>query len=210
MYAATVGFPNPSVMAEIGYAESGGNTTVVNSIGAVGVMQINQPVHVKAHPTWTVTWLKNPLNNFRAAKVLYDADKKTGGNGLRPWADSATKGNGGGWGDAAVQAGLFGDDDPLDDFWDDLFGDQKRGPGSEEWEEDMNNLPGSGITEGLVGLTDLAKLGVKAGQWMSNPHNWLNALYVVSGATLILAVLSASVRQQITGQITGIAKKVTK
>lgn len=197
-YAASVGFPNPALMAEVGWAESGGDTKVVNSIGAVGVLQILQPVHVKDHPSWTVSWLQNPLNNFRAGKVLFDQDVKAGGNGLRPWADSANKGNGGGWAKTATGVAFFGDDDPLDDFWDGLFGDQERGPGSEQWEEDMPGLP-SDVLPDLSGLTDLAKLGIRMGEWMSNPRNWLNVVYVLTGGVVVAMTLSASVRNQITG-----------
>src|ERR1044071_8543890 len=78
-YAALAGLPNPPLWAAIGRAESGGRTDVVNSIGCVGWLQINQPVHVKSHPTWTQAWLKDPANNARAAQEIYDAQ------GLGAW-----------------------------------------------------------------------------------------------------------------------------
>jgi hypothetical protein len=83
VYAKTVGLP--SIFADIAMAESSGETTVVNSIGCVGLWQINQPVHVKAHPTWTREWLKDPMHNAIAARALYDA------NGLKPWDSSKAK-----------------------------------------------------------------------------------------------------------------------
>lgn len=64
----------------IALAESSGNATVINSIGATGLWQINQPVHVKAHPTWTKQWLQNPNNNAKAAYVL-----SNGGKNWTPW-----------------------------------------------------------------------------------------------------------------------------
>jgi hypothetical protein len=198
MYAAAAGFPNPGQMAEVGYAESGGDTNIVNSIGAVGVLQVLQPVHVKDHPTWTVAWLKNPYNNFRAGKVLYDADKRAGGNGLRPWEDSRLKGNGGGWGktSGAVQADIDWED-PLGIIPDD----------------DSGSVLGGGIPEintGLSGLTDIAKLGVRIGQWSSNPRNWLSAGYVLIGGVVIVVALSATVRGQVIGQVASIGNKVMK
>lgn len=64
-------------------AESSLRTDVVNSIGCVGLFQINQPVHVGAHPTWTTEWLKNPVNNVAAAKVL-----SSNWTNLDPWKSS--------------------------------------------------------------------------------------------------------------------------
>lgn len=64
-------------------AESSLQTDVVNSIGAVGLLQINQPVHVKDHPEWTVAWLKDPANNVAAARILSNNWTNT-----QPWAAS--------------------------------------------------------------------------------------------------------------------------
>lgn len=206
MYAAAVGFPNPEMMAEVGFAESGGNAKVVNSIGCVGILQINQPVHIKSHPTWTVAWLQNPLNNFRAGKVLYDADVKAGGNGLRPWEDSRLKGNGGGWGKT------------------DAFKRFSQGKGSTASNADfgIDNLPGlggdldplnpdgplSGLADVAGSVTDIAKLGVQAGVWLSNPRNWLNLVYIVTGGAIVVVSLSATLRTQILGQARGLIKEV--
>jgi len=64
----------------IALAESSGRTDVVNFLGCVGLWQIYQSVHVRAHPTWTTAWLKVPQNNAAAAYVL-----SSGGTNWRPW-----------------------------------------------------------------------------------------------------------------------------
>jgi hypothetical protein len=66
-------------MAAIAMAESSGNVTVVNSIGATGLWQINQPVWDKQYPSWTKAYLQDPLNNAKAAKTVFDA------KGLTAW-----------------------------------------------------------------------------------------------------------------------------
>jgi hypothetical protein len=72
--ARTGGLPgDPEVWAAIAMAESSGRTDIVNEIGCVGLWQVNQPVWVKLHPTWTVAWLKNPVNNAKAAAYVYRA-----------------------------------------------------------------------------------------------------------------------------------------
>lgn len=214
MYAAAAGFTNPGVMAEVGWAESGGDTKVVNSIGATGVWQILQPLHVKSHPSWTTAWLQNPLNNARAAKVLYDADRKAGGNGLRPWEDSRLKGNGGGWGKAVgtTQA----DWKPFEDWNDplDLWDEDTMGPAPESpWESLTGETPPESLenaVDAAAALGDIAKLGVKAGEWLSNPRNWLNLTYVVLGGAAVIVAIVPTVRSQVIGQVTGIAGKVGK
>lgn len=210
MYAAAAGFTNPRVMAEVGWAESGGDTKVVNSIGATGVWQILQPLHVKSHPTWTTAWLQNPLNNARAAKVLYDADKKAGGNGLRPWEDSRLKGNGGGWGKAI---GGSGADKAIFDDWNDpfdLWDEEKWGPAPPSpWEGLTGETPPESLDQ-AGGILDIAQLGVKAAEWMSNPRNWVNVLYVVIGGVVVVGALSATVRSQIIGQAKSVVGKVGK
>src|SRR3954447_16304819 len=89
LHAQSAGLPNSqvAVATAVAMAESSGNSDVVNSIGCVGLWQINQPVHVKTHPLWTREWLKNPANNARAMVEL-------SGHGIywRPW-EAYTNGN---------------------------------------------------------------------------------------------------------------------
>ncbi|MFG3244848.1 hypothetical protein [Streptomyces sp. NPDC048157] len=63
----------------VALAESGGRYWVVNSIGCVGLWQINVPVHVKGHPTWTTAAMKDPDRNAGAARVLWKD------RGWKPW-----------------------------------------------------------------------------------------------------------------------------
>lgn len=81
-YAKQAGFTGDAlVMATaIAMAESSGNTTVVNSIGCVGLWQIYGRIHRRAHPTWTDAWLKQPGNNAKAAYIL-----SNGGTNWKPW-----------------------------------------------------------------------------------------------------------------------------
>jgi hypothetical protein len=65
----------------IALAESSGRYWVVNSIGCVGLFQINVPVHIKAHPSWTTTAMKDPAANAAAAMTLY----KGAGSTWKPW-----------------------------------------------------------------------------------------------------------------------------
>lgn len=66
-------------MAAIAMGESSGNAGVVNSIGCVGLWQVNQPVWVGSHKDWSKDWLKNPSNNAAAAVAIYKAQ------GLTAW-----------------------------------------------------------------------------------------------------------------------------
>lgn len=64
----------------VALAESSGRVEVVNSIGATGLWQILQPLHVKTYPHWSREWLQNPKNNAQAAFIL-----SSGGTNWRPW-----------------------------------------------------------------------------------------------------------------------------
>lgn len=78
-----VGFPNPTVagqplhvvMTAVCSAESGRRTDVVNSIGCVGLFQINAPVHKK----YDARRLKEGEYNTRAALEIYNSQ------GLQAW-----------------------------------------------------------------------------------------------------------------------------
>lgn len=150
-YAASVGFTNPRLMAAIAMAESGGRTDVVNSIGCVGLWQINQPVHVKAHPSWSQAWLKVPLNNARAAKVIYNSQ------GLGAWEAYTNGAYKKYYGGTVVQASV---EDDLGNL---------LAPGASQLGEALGSGTGS-----------LAMVA-KGGLWVSNPHNWVRVMYVVLG-----------------------------
>jgi hypothetical protein len=67
------------VATAMALAESSGRYWIVNSIGCVGLWQINVPVHIKDHPTWTTAAMKDPERNVAAARVLWKD------RGWKPW-----------------------------------------------------------------------------------------------------------------------------
>lgn len=64
------------IAAAIAMAESGGNPSVVNSIGATGLWQILQ----SEHPQYSTTELQNPLTNAQAAVSI-----SNDGSNWNPW-----------------------------------------------------------------------------------------------------------------------------
>lgn len=80
--AHAAGFRGEQLVTAIAVAlgESSGQVEVVNSIGCVGLWQINQPVHVRARPTWTRAWLQVAANNAAAAWALSNRGTSWG-----PW-----------------------------------------------------------------------------------------------------------------------------
>jgi hypothetical protein len=67
----------------IAMAESGGNTSVVNSIGAAGLWQIYDGTYPSQQ---RATQLSDPLTNAKAAYAKWTAAKAGGGTGWCPWA----------------------------------------------------------------------------------------------------------------------------
>lgn len=204
LYAAAAGLPDPALMAAIGMAESGGRATVVNSIGCVGLWQINQPVWMKQHPSWTVAWLKVPLNNARAAKVVYDAQ------GLTAW-EAYTNGSyqkfyhGSSTASAEPTTQLASYTAP-DGTQIDLT---QPPPGYTQagWKDLLRVLPpyelyklykGDPVPDlpNSIGGVDLSGLnavgaGVEASaNWLANPRNWIRVAYVVVGAAVAIVGLS--------------------
>lgn len=180
----------------VAMAESSGDAGIINSIGATGLMQVNQPVHVKAHPTWTKRWLQNPVNNLRAAKVLFDEAGRWDG----PWLDSRDKGGlptgNGGWGQHVKGSGATPASDPCAG----LTGDMKtRCEESQGGTQDIPidpNDPGSGMgIEGLVNQVGrVAQVIAKAANWSADPANWVRVVYVVGGGVLTVAAVNVIAR----------------
>jgi cell wall-associated NlpC family hydrolase len=81
--AYTAGFRGDGLVTAVAVAlaESSGRVEVVNSIGCVGLWQINQPVHVAAHPKWTRAWLQVASHNAEAAFTL-----SARGTRWNPWS----------------------------------------------------------------------------------------------------------------------------
>lgn len=224
IYAVAVitGLPQPKVMAAIAMAESSGRTDVVNSIGCVGLWQINQPVHVKAHPTWTKEWLKNPINNAIAAKEIYKSQ------GFQAWevytngmyakflgksitaTPSASTASYTGYvtptGEkvdlrAKAEAAGWSWDDALRVFppyelWKFLQGDPLPGD-----TEDM--IPGGeALSDAGAALGDIASFTAKAGNWLSDASNWIRVAYVAGGMALVIGGLTVIARPLITSVAT--------
>lgn len=160
MYAQSAGLTPADKWAAIAMAESSGNTDVVNSIGCVGLWQINQPVHVGSHPQWTVAWLKDPANNAKAAKVI------AGSQGLSAW-------------EAYTGPDGKGSDGPWQKYY-------KGGTGTADATPALDLNPFGGVGDAVDGLSKIAGDIESAGTWISTPYNWVRIGYVVAGAVLVI------------------------
>lgn len=178
--AIAAGLSQPGLMAAVAMAESSGRTDVVNSIGCVGLWQINQPVWVKSRPTWTKAWLKNPVNNARAAKVIY------GLQGLQAW-EAYTNGAYKKYMGTYTQGSDFEILDPLDI----LPGDEDAAAAS---------LDPTGTLDAAGTAVDFA---AKAGNWISNPANWIRIAYAMGGVTLAITGLAVIASNTRAGQAAG-------
>lgn len=178
----------------VAMAESSGDAGIVNSIGATGLMQINQPVHVKAHPTWTVRWLQNPINNLRAAKILFDEAGRWDG----PWLDSRDKGGGGGWGQHVKGGGATQvDDNPCDLLPEGPARDWcERDDGSDGGAPDTGT-PLDDVADTAEQISRIAQAIAKGANWIADPGNWVRVVYVVGGGVLTVAAVNVIARPAI-------------
>jgi len=172
MYAASAGLNPPDLWAAIGMAESSGRTDVVNSIGCVGWLQINQPAHISAHPNWTVAWLQNPANNAQAAKVIFKEQ------GFGAW-EAYTNGTYKKFyhsGSSVTNTGFLGIPDPSQ-WWYYLTAPLEALPDGVGGT--LGNLPGVSQFAGVAS-------GIEKGfHWISTPYNWVRIGYVVLGGALL-------------------------
>ena len=212
MYARAAGMPNPDVMSAIAMAESGGNPRAHNAVppdNSYGLWQINMlgsmgAARRKEFGITSNEQLYDPVINAKAASRILKSQ------GLKAWStytNGAYKKFMGGASGSVSPA----DWDPFEDWNDpfDLWPDDAGPAPKTPWESLTGETPPESYetaTDALSGLTDIAKLGVKAGEWLSSPRNWVNVLYVVSGGVLILASLSATVRQQAISKLSGLGK----
>lgn len=176
LIAATAGLPgDPWLWAAVGMAESSGRTDVVNSIGCVGIWQINQPVHVKANPTWTVKWLQNPVNNALAAKKIH---KSQGMNAWEVYTNGMYK-------DHYKKGGVVAVADKDKPTCKDYFapGDPAGDLCLDEGEEPQD-IPTPG--EALNAIPDALK---KTADFLVNPRTWLRVAYGIGGGVLVLGGL---------------------
>lgn len=191
--AASAGLPDPSLMAAIAMAESGGDTDAVGLVGEIGLWQINQPVHVKAHPAWTVGWLRNPANNAAAAKVILSSQ------GLGAWS-VYTSGAYRKYLDTASTADKVGT----------AVGgalDIAGGPVGAAYDT-VSGLLSVGDQVGRV-----AQAVAKTGNWVANPQNWLRVVYVGVGVGLVwsaVVMTNVNTARGLLGQAVGVAGAVAK
>lgn len=211
------GLPGDAAMwAAVAMAESSGSTTVINSIGCVGLWQINQPVHIKSHPQWTVAWLQNPVNNAKAAAVIFRAqgmdawEAYTGPSGhgsSGPWRQYYKKGAGG---KGATQA------DWLDPWNLDPFGLVPGNPNNSSPGDPFGGDPPysgavGGVQDVATGVGAIAEAVQKTAQWLGNARNWVRVGYATGGAVLVALGLSIVAKPLMSaapmGQVVSAAKK---
>lgn len=160
VYARAAGLTPPDLWAAVAMAESSGRTDVVNPIGCVGLWQINQPVHVESHPSWTVAYLKDPGHNAAAAKVV------AGSQGLSAW-EAYTNGSYKQYYNGSTTTPIAS----LNPF-------DYLGP---------NGGSGNGGVSGAIdGLATIAQTTVDGAKWISTPYNWVRIGYVVGGGILVI------------------------
>lgn len=205
--ARTGGLPgDPEVWAAIAMAESSGRTDVINSLGCVGLWQINQPAHIGSHPTWTVQWLQNPVNNAKAAAVVY---REQGFSAWEAYTGPSGHGSSGPWrqyyqkssSHSAQPAGWW------NDFWDGFGKGFDFGPGPEDLVDGgTQNDPSLGDVGNLTGINDVARgIGTiaeavqKTAVWLGNAQNWVRIGYVLGGGILVAMGLTVVARPVLTG-----------
>jgi hypothetical protein len=200
----------------VAMAESSGDARQVNSIQCVGLLQINQPVFIDQHPSWTIEYLQDPMNNLRVGLTIF---QQAGNQFDGPWADSKTKGGiPGGWG-PHVTGGSTGTgtgssggdaaqvaDDPCKYI---------KGPAHKHC---VGSLPdpgtypdpsGGGIWDTAAEIGRLAQTVAKAGNWLADPANWVRIAYVVGGGILAVTAIDVIIRPAVSGASGQLGRTVT-
>jgi hypothetical protein len=194
-YANLYARANPVTATAVAMAESGGNerATNRNDDGSTdsGLWQINS-VHLRSHPTWTVTWLQNPANNAEAMRVV-----SNGGANWQPWtafrngkykshltqARAAVDATSGSTGDLSVSERL---------------GDVAGGVGqlASDPLSVLADVAGA-LTGGFQAMLDIVN-GI--GGWITDPHNWTRVAYVLAGGALVVMAGAAVASDTKAGQ----------
>lgn len=215
--ARTSGLPgDPEMWAAVAMAESSGRTDVVNSLGCVGLWQINQPVWVKSHPTWTVKYLQDPVHNGRAAAVVYAQQGMDAWEGYTGPSGSGTDGP---WrayyqkmSSNSVQSASW-----WDDFWHGFKKGWNTGPGPKVGDSNGSDAPpdlGSavnGLGDVATGVGTIAEGVQKTAVWLGSAKNWERIAYVVGGGVLVLLGLTIVARPILSGTPAGrVAVKAAK
>ncbi|MFI5534716.1 transglycosylase SLT domain-containing protein [Kitasatospora sp. NPDC051853] len=218
------------VAVAVALAESSGRTDVVNSIGCVGLYQINVPVHVKARPSWTTEAMKNPDANAAAAMVLWKERK------WQPWevyTNGMFNAQMGRARLAVAQVGKTSTGTPSVTPADDVSGGTVVDAGALGWllgKIPIPGLPGgigggagSGIENlirggggggdsdggggGIFGLVKAAYsvtvLMIRGAQWTADPHNWLRVTEVLAGGVALVIGLKMLAATDVSGPVAG-------
>lgn len=214
--ARAAGLPgDPNVWAAVAMAESSGRTDVVNSIGCVGLWQINQPVHVKRHPQWTVAWLQNPVNNAKAAKEIY---RSQGWNAWEAYTGPDGRGSDGPWrqyykGPASGAQQVFDFNDPFN-LWPDRWGDapgSKGGDTLNEWfggDGSTGQSLDPGLGDVAKGIGTIAEAVQKSAVWLGDARNWVRIGYVAGGVLLVVMGLGIVAKPVLSATPVGRVAKV--
>lgn len=178
MIARATALPgDPKVWAAVAMAESSGSTTAKNpSSGAYGLWQIH-PIHRGDHPGWTEKWLSDPVNNARAAAVIHG---KQGWGAWEAYTNGQYK--------QYLKPGAPDAPGTVPVDWEDWMKDLiPLGPGGFLLPEELG---GTGGLDGVVGVAEgigaVAEAVQKAGDWLSQPKNWVRVGYVWGGGFLVV------------------------
>jgi hypothetical protein len=194
--AVAAGLPNAKLMAAIAMAESGGRTDARGAVGEIGLWQINQPVHVKAHPTWTVAYLQNPVNNAYAAKTVLASQ------GLGAWTTYTSDAYKRFYGGSVVGTAAAGA----------AAGATAGIPGAGLLIDAAGNLVNAGqaVVDTGAQLGRIAMSFAKAGNWISTPRNWVRVIYVGMGAAAVVGamlMIQSDYTGDLTKQLIGVASQ---
>jgi hypothetical protein len=188
VYAQAAGMSNPKLMAAIAMAESkGGDPRAHNPIppdNSYGLWQINMigklgPARRKQFGLKSNEDLYDPAINARVAAAILKSQ------GLSAWS--------------TYTSGAY----------EKYYGGKADDSGTVQ-QADLKDVPVLGDVLG-AGETAAQALSLfaRGAAWVSNPHNWLNVIYVGAGGGIILMALSATVRNNVYSQIKSLPKKVT-
>jgi hypothetical protein len=186
-YATAAGFSGTAAVdaVAVALAESGGNTTAVNSNSSnYGLWQIGaQGTLNDAGVGLSGSQLEDPATNARAAYTVWS---RAGGTFAHDWTT---------WTSGAAQAelpqvtaaGITGGQGAASDLGT-AIGDVLPGAGSLPGEV----LPGAGSVVGAAqSAAGLASGGLSALEWLSVPANWGRIALIVIGGGLVVGALAA-------------------
>lgn len=225
------------IATAVGLAESGGRYWVVNSIGCVGLWQINVPVHKK----YTTAAMKDPAKNAAAAMDIY----KGAGSKWSPWeaytgpdgrgsdgpystqmgrariAAASIKGSSGVSVDPASTSGGGGGGGIIDAAYQDISGGSTAVPAN--WITDfLMGVTGGNLIEGGINSVGGPLIGIgkallaisiavtRGAAWLANPRNWLRVVEVIGGGVVLFIGLKMLAGSGVDSPVTAVARGAVK